>query len=327
MVNLCIIHIQHVLFQHFYSENFGLRGSLLLVGGIYLQILPAALLWKDAKYKNKDLLRKSSIENAIDDKESEGHSSLRSNKTVTKGTAVKCEEMYTDATSSTGITNSCDVITAREAAITDTTPLIKGKSELGQKMYIDKKKVDVGVGIHQDEKNTKEPVSKCLKALVCNPSFVLFAIGLAIAYPALGILFIFVVDLFLDTGLTESDATFGLLLVHLFSIFGRLLPGLILQSKHVPALFVPICASIVTSAVMAALVVVDGLSEHLVLLSLIGVPYGVFVSVFSVTTLKLVGIEKLPNAIGIHFTLNGIGSALAGPISGKKMNLIAILYA
>lgn len=164
----------------------------------------------------------------------------------------------------------------------------------------------------------KESVLDSLKQLALNPSFVLFAIGMGVAYPALGILFIFIVDLFLDAGLTDSDASLGLLLVHMFSILGRLLPGVVMQSGHLATLSVPIVAAMVTSAAMVGLALVKSLEVDLFLCCLIGVPYGMFVAVFSVTSLKLVGIKRLSNAIGVLFTLNGLGSGMAGPISGMS---------
>ena len=163
----------------------------------------------------------------------------------------------------------------------------------------------------------EETVFESLKQLALNPSFVLFAIGMGVAYPALGILFIFIVDLFLDAGLTKEEASLGLLLVHMFSIFGRLLPGTIMLSKRIATLSVPISAALVTSAAMVGLAFVQKLEINLLLCCVIGLPYGMFVSVFSVTSLKLVGIKRLSNAIGVLFTLNGLGSGLAGPVSGK----------
>jgi hypothetical protein len=170
----------------------------------------------------------------------------------------------------------------------------------------------------------EETVFETLKQLAFNPSFVLFAIGMGVAYPALGILFIFIVDLFLDAGLTEEEASLGLLLIHMFSIFGRLVPGIIMQSGRISTLSVPIFAALVTSGAMVGLAFVQTLEINLFLCCLIGLPYGMFVSVFSVTSLKLVGIKRLSNAIGVLFTLNGLGSGLAGPVSGMYRRIITI---
>ncbi|XP_045176440.2 monocarboxylate transporter 1-like isoform X2 [Mercenaria mercenaria] len=299
------------------SDHFGLKGTLLIVGGIYLQILPASLLWRDDEFKSRKAVHLT--EQNTNDTEVKEKVDANANRAL-----WSCSDASQNERGYGGVTNCTEddkVVNVRNGGC----PKIKHVNIINRhaaehadfkQSYV--KRNDEDTMVTCTIQNTRrESIGESLKHLACNPSFVLFAIGLAVAYPALGILFIFIVDLFLDAGLSEDNATFGLLLVHMFSIFGRLLPGLVLQSKRVPALSVPICASIVTSAAMAGLVAVTDLKQLLLLLGLIGIPYGVFVSVFSVTTLKIVGIDRLSNAIGVHFTLNGIGSAVAGPISGS----------
>ncbi|XP_060567838.1 monocarboxylate transporter 12-like isoform X2 [Ruditapes philippinarum] len=309
-------------FLKYLSDQFGLKGTLLLAGGVYMQILPAAFLWRRSENETLGHMPKEGTiyctnttkvahQNDID------VDSLLSKSGNTYMTHKNEFSIHVDNDNGGNavlhLTNADNSNKINSKLIAETNISVSLTRPYDMRLIGRKH-----IGITLKSKNIRrESIGKYLKDLALNPSFVLFAIGLAIVYPALGILFIFIVDLFLDSGLSEDDATFGLLLVHMFSIFGRLLPGIVMQSKHIPSLSVPICAAVVMSACMTGLVTVTGLRLHLLMLGLIGIPYGVFVSVFNVTTLKIVGIDGLSSAVGVHFTLNGIGSALAGPISGS----------
>lgn len=279
----------------------------MLTGGFYMQLIPASLLWTDQRKKHspskdrrvckrKDDLRKD----AVADKE------ITKERDSSKDTCdTKTDKYITEHDMECSVLIERKITTINENGVSLKTG--------GNKAVLPRN-------------HGNETVFESLKELALNPSFVLFAVGMGIAYPALGILFIFIVDLFMDAGLTIEEASLGMLLVHLFSILGRLIPGILMQSKRVSTLSVPIVASVVTSISMAGLAYANILELCLFLCCLIGVPYGIFVSVFSVTSLKLAGISRLSNAIGVLFTLNGLGTAIAGPTSGRYLNLSIKLW-
>ncbi|XP_060600806.1 monocarboxylate transporter 12-like isoform X2 [Ruditapes philippinarum] len=279
------------------GDQFGLKGALLIVSGLYMQLIPASLLWKSREKRVKNA--KPDIDKRSRDKTDE--TLEEKDREYTK--FIESVDKYEDISKIDSDDTQDSVLIERQiTAIDDLRE---------RKKYQIQRDDDIETKLGKEES-----VFETLKQLAFNPSFVLFAVGMGVAYPALGILFIFIVDLFLDAGLTEEEASLGLLLVHMFSIFGRLVPGIIMQSGRISTLSVPIFAALVTSGAMVGLAFVQTLEINLFLCCLIGLPYGMFVSVFSVTSLKLVGIKRLSNAIGVLFTLNGLGSGLAGPVSG-----------
>ncbi|XP_045175480.2 monocarboxylate transporter 12-like isoform X2 [Mercenaria mercenaria] len=293
------------------GDSYGLKGALLIVGGLYMQLIPASLLWTPRVKRSKEGNINISMSGEDRTKVKPAKHTEKVDKECREDTRfLESDDKYQQtSTEDTADENNDSVLIERQLTTID--------DKQGRRKTEDKRNPEV-----KANNRGKDTVWESLKQLAFNPSFVLFAVGMGVAYPALGILFIFIVDLFLDAGLTEEEASLGLLLVHMFSIFGRLLPGIVMQSRRIASLSVPIFAALLTSSAMVGLAFVKSLEVNLFLCCLIGLPYGVFVSVFSVTTLKLVGIKQLSNAIGVLFTLNGLGSGLAGPISGLLRDLL-----
>lgn len=166
---------------------------------------------------------------------------------------------------------------------------------------------------------TTEPqtIKQSMKCIMKNIQFMIFMVGCVVAYPSVGLLMIFVADVFRDKGLALNDVAFGLLLMNIVNIIGRLIPGAMMQSKRIPTLFCPLFASLVATAVLVGISLSTSRGFIIGVLVLSGIPFGMFITMFSVISTKLVGAKNLPTAIGLIFSANCIGNAIAGPVSGK----------
>lgn len=102
------------------------------------------------------------------------------------------------------------------------------------------------------------------KRLAKNRTFMFFVVGLAFSYPPIMVLITFIADTFLDSGFTLNDANVGLLVLNACSIFGRLLPGILMQTSYIKAMLVPALASILTAVSMSGLITgpVSGSEAH-----------------------------------------------------------------
>ncbi|XP_045175603.2 monocarboxylate transporter 12-like isoform X2 [Mercenaria mercenaria] len=254
----------------YFSETFGLRGTLLLSGGIVMNTIPAALLWTQPEHiLPKNRRKKGKTNNAYTSEETESR------------TEDRVQNDYKN----------------------EIVPRHGETVEIKKVKYM---------------QNTEHGLLRSIKLLFKDKCFILFVLGMALAYPPIMLLITFIVDVFTDSGLSQTDANFGLLLMNAFSIGGRLLPGLLLQSRHISSLMVPAFASIVTGVCMAGLILVRSLSLKLVFSSVVGIPLGIFVSCFSVTNLDIVGPSQLGNASGLTLTASGLVSIAAGPVSATK---------
>ncbi|XP_052802573.1 monocarboxylate transporter 14-like isoform X1 [Mya arenaria] len=159
-------------------------------------------------------------------------------------------------------------------------------------------------------------VCESLKHLVRSKVFMAYNAGLCFSYPALFIYMIFVVDIFTDKGLSESNATLGLTLSNIISSIARLSAGFLLKIPMIKPLGLPMVANVAGIFGMLTAIYSESLELSIVSLCAIGLSIGLMDTAWSVTTVDLVGVKHLPNAIGLSFVSNAPGNIIAGPISG-----------
>ncbi|XP_052789657.1 monocarboxylate transporter 12-like isoform X2 [Mya arenaria] len=150
------------------------------------------------------------------------------------------------------------------------------------------------------------------KKLVTDKVFVFFAFGLATAYSCVTV--VNVVDALQNSGLSQTNATLGLLLLNISGIIG--LPGSLIQIKYVTVLTVPIIACIMIILSQLGITLLSSITTNFLACILAGTAIGMLVSCFGVVTLKLVGIERHTNAMGICLSLSGLTNAFMGQFGG-----------
>ena len=165
-----------------------------------------------------------------------------------------------------------------------------------------------------------------IKSILLNRCFMLVVLGTLKAIPYNIVIIIYLGDMYKDNGLTNDDVSFGLLLLNIFNIFGRLLLGILLHSRHLPTLLVPLLSSLLSVVLLLFLAFVKTRTPILTLTAFFGVPIGMSASVITVLTLKLIDAKLFPIAVGIFYTLNGIGNLVIGPLNGKKRIIKLIIY-
>ncbi|KAL4230024.1 hypothetical protein ACF0H5_010411 [Mactra antiquata] len=294
----CNLYLKYSLNQ-FYRDKYGLRGALLLVGGITMNCIPACLLWKVPTENGDQVQQKASNKNT------EPIQQYKQNFDITLTTTEDTVTIKKNNRHSFSTENDLYFINKFPVTYNDTKT----------------RRVSIQPGDFKeyDDKETEENQSivQNLKSLTKNTGFVIFVMGSALAFPAVSIAIIFIADLFRDKGLAIDDTTFGLFLMNAVNIIARLLPGLLLQVKNIPTMFVPILASLLATLGLLGFAFSKTKVVALIVCVVTGMPLGMYLAMMSVVSTKLVGIKKLPTAVGIMFSACSIGSALAGPVNGK----------
>ncbi|XP_052789062.1 monocarboxylate transporter 14-like [Mya arenaria] len=160
----------------------------------------------------------------------------------------------------------------------------------------------------------KDTLCAAFKKLVTDRAFVFFAFGLATAYSCVMVVNVF--DALQDSGLSQTNATLGLLLLNISGIIGRILPGTLIQIKYITVLTVPIIACIMIILSQLGITLLSSITTNFLACILAGTAIGMLMSCFGVVTLKLVGIERHANAMGICLSLSGLTNALMGQFGG-----------
>lgn len=170
-----------------------------------------------------------------------------------------------------------------------------------------------------DDSRVQAPVKLCDRAvqLKSNTPYIIFSFGIALAYTTSLVALIFIVDEFLDSGHSKNDGDLGLLLFNVAGTFGRLFPGLLQQLPWVKPLMVPAFASILNALFVICFGMAKLLALKLVAVCALGVPFGTFITCFSVTVLNIVGHNLLEDAMGVTLMVIGFMTIPSGPLCGK----------
>ena len=309
----------------FCSKHYGMRGNLLIMGGIFMNSIPICFLWSrpvDSVMEQNKTSTDMNLENRSVSK--------RLNRADISEEDTENEKLMND------INRQDHVILTKQANETDV------KSDFNIENYSEyegekdtfcetesltektpRPSLDIVIENKSKEQfgNSEEPATTLCQSIgqiLKNRTFVIYLLGGVTSYPALGLIMVFVVDIFLDKEFTSEDAAFGQLLLSALNVLGRFMPGILLQLSCVSTLSVPMLASLISTTVFPCLVVARVKWLATLLCAFTGLSLGMFVSIYSVTTVKLVGQERLPNAMGLLFSANSLGNAIAGPVCGKN---------
>ena len=279
----------------FFSDLYTWRVALLLIGAISLNAVPGCLLWKLSSNEKRDPYR-------------EHNSTL----ITTFQTRMQVK-----------IDVNGERVTIQKTDQTDTQfsninfvekfPVLKGETST--------KCLTVTEAGHKQKSATCNFASNIvmhIKSVLCNKCFMLVVFGTIFAIPSVMIILMFVGDIYADNELTNDDVAFGLLLVNIFSLIGRLLLGFAMHTKFISTLLLPLLCSLVSAVIFLLFPFVKARGLILTLTGIFGVPIGMFTSMYTVLTLKLIDTNLLPVAIGIFYTLNGIVNLAYGPLNGKR---------
>ncbi|XP_052789051.1 monocarboxylate transporter 12-like isoform X1 [Mya arenaria] len=263
---------------NYLTDTFGLRGTCLITGGIFLHMIPLTLLWKPP------ITRKSRQSTNLQDVAGEDNKAYHAGRSELND----ADQVWNSRT------NKSDVI---DATLTNQTlTSVKGENNTSNG--------DGGA------------VCTTLKKLLADTAYMYFAFGIATAYSCNTVFYVYVVDALQDSGFSEINATLGLLLMNLAGILGRFLPGSLTQTKHITVLKIPMIACIMIILSQLGLTLISSVFTNFLSCILAGTAIGMFSSTFGVATLKLVGTERQATAMGICLSLSGITNAVLGPIGG-----------
>lgn len=182
------------------------------------------------------------------------------------------------------------------------------------------------VHTHKDIKQgvSNKGVLKNFFLLAMDPRLIFYEFGLATSFCALLVFTGLLEDIYVDRGLTEDDSTLTVTLVNMFSLIGRVMPGLLSQFSRVKAMWVSILGAVICG--MAIITVAAVRTRVLIILafSLSGVSLGISLA-RGVTLLDIIEPDKLATALGVIETTGGIGNLVAGPLAGKRIFLYMYL--
>lgn len=320
---------------NYLSYTFGIRGTFLIIAAVSLNAVPAALLWKDqlqhatskheAKYNTEIHETKPEYPETQETKSEnpETHETelqnQKTHETKTKNHGnqeTQCEileSMNNDRTLQNSI--------SQRIQCWQNTEQMTGINEVHRTQT---KTVQNATMI--DEGHLEETILQGFKYLVTNKCFVMFAIGLVIINNSLNIVLIFIDDIFQSNGFSKKDVSLGLLILNVLNLIGRLLPGVTLQYKLMSTMCVPIITAALAVVAMVGFILADTLALSLFFCCLVGMPFGISSAMFTLIPMKLVGLRRLPNAIGILFTINGMCFAATGPLTGLIRDYTGTYY-
>ncbi|KAL4225745.1 hypothetical protein ACF0H5_016434 [Mactra antiquata] len=283
----------------FLSDMYGFRGALLILGGFTMNFIPMCLLWRQQSPKLDTQASTRSVENL-----------QLYQQTFNVSVSIKDDKVIIIKNKQLSKENDVNFIRKFPVAF-----------DVAQTKRIS---IKPGKVTYFEDTDRLQTLKQNLLSLITNVEYMVFLIGFVISFASLALIIIFIADMFKDKGLTVEDATLGLLIMNIFGVFGRILPGLLMQIKHLPTLFCPLLAALSGTFVLLGIQLTSSRTLLLMICAFNGIPSGVISTMFNVITAKLVDTKGLPTAIGLLFTASGIGNAIAGPVSGYLRDIYGI---
>ena len=155
-----------------------------------------------------------------------------------------------------------------------------------------------------------------LKTLLCNPSFVFFAIGQAFTHGAFRALGFFITDVLKDRGFTSTESTIALMVFNFSGIAGRLLPGLVKKLSRTSSFTTVIVATTTSAPAIVGFNFVTGQTSVVIISTMLGLGFGTVTASNAVCVLSLVSNKHYAPAVGLTYGATGIVIAVTGPLSG-----------
>ena len=298
----------------FLLEIYGLQSTFLITGGLFLNSFAACILYSKPNYRegtisnypkeveDTSVNESLSKHNTFDDEktpllgaEHENNSSILQGEASLKNSDVAC--------------NKKDNLFNREAHY---------YNRKGQCVYRKEKiKTDGESSYSSKISETFRNAVNCCTKLFQDKSYMLFLLGdsLVVAF-ANGFVAV-LVDIFTTKGYSSEEGLSAFLPYFLTSILGRILPGILQQSKRISPFVLPVLCAIF--GVLGQLCVLLS-SDYVIMMlgcCLAGLSVGGAISASSVVAIRLVTKEAFPVAFGLVVSFSGILTAAVAPLNGK----------
>ncbi|XP_052798318.1 monocarboxylate transporter 4-like [Mya arenaria] len=282
------------------DEQYGLPGIFMILSGVLLNNIALMILWSSDNKPHKE--KKSTNAPA---KETHDNPAFHMKEITSYNTEIsqRTQQAHQNNIQHEALTSTINTEHNTNIVIIEKLETTWGKNR----------------GNGESNKKTTETkliIKDSLLSLIRNKVFMMYCVSFSFAMPALNVPVIFIVDIFVSRGFSMKNAIFALLMFNVFSALGRICPGLLLKIPSMPILGVPMLALLLSAIGTAFMPLVASLSLMISVTCLIALGSGMCISALGATTIDLVGTADLSNAVGMLFTLNGIGFMAVGPLSG-----------
>ena len=354
-----------------FSDTYGFRGTMLIVGGLLMNNIPLMILLRQTKMAvtskrqwhgvNKEM-RDVNENNTANDTSSNNthahvnlafdphvptiniepangkHLRLNCNLEVLNGNGVRANDLYNNgSTESSEIgelsKHSPSMSSMYEKPIEHIQLHVDTFNSINQSVFSnlsirsntdsDRETPQQGTEVIIEDtsapkvEETKPSFKQALRTVSRNFPFFLFAAGQAFGFQAGATLTIFLQDIFLDSGFSTQDATLAILLLNLFSMFGRLLPGLLFEVRCMPTFGVPVVATSIISMSVIAVYYAPSLALKYLALCFAGLAAGMNVTNFGLMTMRFFDVSVMSTGMGVVMTTTGLSVSIFGPLAGK----------
>ena len=159
-------------------------------------------------------------------------------------------------------------------------------------------------------------ICSTVRSLVKMKQYIFFALGAACVVPTYNAFLALNIDIFFDILGDESQCVMILFIFNAVSLVGRLLPGCLKGLCKVKTISFPILFALLGLVGMLALPFVSGFASCVVVVCILSVSFGGIITILSVVTMRIVGMDLFSVAVGVMYTLEGILNLITAPLTG-----------
>ncbi|CAH0552902.1 unnamed protein product [Brassicogethes aeneus] len=158
-------------------------------------------------------------------------------------------------------------------------------------------------------------------SLLKDPVFLLIGISNFFGMAGLYVPFVFLVDMAIQDGIEQSQASFLLSIIGITNTVGRIACGYFADFPQVNALFVNNVCLVISTIAVAMTPLCHSYGAYITMAVFFGVAVSGYISLTSIILVDLLGLDKLTNAFGLLILFRG-GAAIVGtPLAGALYDM------
>ncbi|XP_021344859.1 monocarboxylate transporter 12-like [Mizuhopecten yessoensis] len=160
-----------------------------------------------------------------------------------------------------------------------------------------------------------------LRILSRNYCYILFIVAVCCTLPAYDATLIYLIEFLKTKSFNDKEALVLYLFMNVGNTVGRMIPGLFKHIPHMSVLIIPALVTGLSCVSVVGLLKATTYYQHVFLMFGFGISMGGNVTLLSMTTMKLLGLEYYAIGVGILMTLVGLCAMCSGAISGWLLDI------
>lgn len=153
-------------------------------------------------------------------------------------------------------------------------------------------------------------------SLLKDPVFMMIGVSNVFGMAGLYVPFVYLVDMAMQNGIEQSQASFLISIIGITNTFGRVICGYVADFPRVDSLFLNNICLVVSTIAVALTPACASYGAYVAMCIFFGAAISGYISLTSIILVDLLGLDKLTNAFGLLILFRGAAAIVGSPLAG-----------